>query len=99
MDGKKPVRGILWYDGVICNARWAGLRLRDLLLDIGINPASLKGWHVSFASHVTPCQDDKDYGGSIPLEDAMNPEADILLAYDVSIFHSCLRMTAIPTHA
>ena len=83
MNEKKPVHGILWNDGVICNARWAGVRLRDLLQTVGVNPASLHGWHVWFTSHVTPCQDDKDYGGSIPLADAMDPEGDVLLAYDV----------------
>lgn len=34
---------------------------------------------------MTPCQDDKDYGGSIPLSDAMDLEGDALLAYDVSV--------------
>ena len=90
MNEKKPVHGILWNDGVICNARWAGIRLRDLLLHVGVNPASLTGWHVSFSSHVTLCQDDKDYGGSVPLAAAMDPEADVLLAYEVSLHYTNL---------
>ncbi|KAI0749275.1 molybdopterin binding oxidoreductase [Daedaleopsis nitida] len=84
MSEKKPVHGILWNDGVICNARWAGLRVHDLLLAVGVGTAGLRGWHVSFTSHVTPCQDDKDYGGSVPLADAMDPEGDVLLAYDMN---------------
>ena len=84
MDEKKPVRGILWNDGVIANARWAGVRLRDLLQTVDVDADARKGWHVWFTSHVTPCQDDKDYGGSVPLADAMALEGDVLLAYDVS---------------
>lgn len=87
MDEKKPVRGILWNDGVIANARWAGVRLRDLLQTVGVDANALRSWHVWFTSHVTPCQDDKDYGGSVPLADAMSLEGDVLLAYDVSPAH------------
>ena len=88
MDEVKPVKGILWYDGVIANARWAGVRVRDLLQAAGIEPGSLQGWHVCFTSSVTPCQDDKDYGGSVPLATAMDPEGDVLLAYEVSALGS-----------
>ena len=95
MNEVKRVHGVLWNDGVVCNARWAGARLRDVLLAVGVEPdaatARLRGWHVCFSSHVTPCQDDKDYGGSIPLETAMNPEGDVLLAYEVRP-DSCARV-------
>ncbi|KAI0761002.1 molybdopterin binding oxidoreductase [Trametes elegans] len=84
MDQVKKVQGVLWDDGVICNARWAGIRLRDLLQDVGIDVQALTGWHVQFASHVTPCEDDKHYGGSIPLSRAMNPNDDVLLAYEMN---------------
>lgn len=90
MNEVKSVHGILWDDGVICNARWAGIRLRDLLQSFGVT--SDAGRHVCFASHVTLCQDDKDYGGSVPLAAALDPDADMLLAYEVSSrhsFHAC----------
>ena len=94
MDEVKPVHGILWNDGVVCNTRWAGVRIRDLLLAVGVDAdaaaGQLRGWHVCFTSRVTLCQDDKDYGGSVPLEDAMDPEGDVLLAYDVRV--SALRV-------
>ncbi|OJT03209.1 Sulfite oxidase [Trametes pubescens] len=82
MDQVKKVHGVLWDDGVIGNARWAGVRLRDVLQDVGLDVQALNGWHVCFTSHVTPCQDDKDYGASIPLSKAM--EEDVLLAYDMN---------------
>ncbi|RPD72460.1 molybdopterin binding oxidoreductase [Lentinus tigrinus ALCF2SS1-7] len=84
MNEKKPVHGVLWHDGVIANCRWAGLRLRDLMQTVGVDATSYAGWHVCFTSRVTPCQDDKEYGGSIPLSDAMDLEGDALLAYDMN---------------
>lgn len=83
MSDIQKVQGILWNDGVICNAKWAGVRLRDVLLSAGIDD-SING-HVCFASHVTLCQDDSYYGGSIPIEKAMGIHDDVLLAYDVRI--------------
>ncbi|KAI0635522.1 molybdopterin binding oxidoreductase [Trametes polyzona] len=84
MDQVKKVQGVLWDDGVICNARWAGVPLRDVLLEAGVDAQALAGWHVCFASHVTPCQDDNDYGASIPIAKAMSPEEDVLLAYEMN---------------
>ncbi|KAH9944981.1 molybdopterin binding oxidoreductase [Epithele typhae] len=84
MNEVKPVRGVLWDDGVICNARWAGVRLRDLLRAVDVDETQLAGWHVCFASHITECQDDTDYGGSIPLDIAMDPQGDVLLAYEMN---------------
>ncbi|OCH83981.1 molybdopterin binding oxidoreductase [Obba rivulosa] len=81
MNEVKPVHGILWDDGVICNTKWAGARLRDVLQTVGVN---IQGEaHVCFASHVTLCQDDSYYGGSVPLAKAMS-EDDVLLAYDMN---------------
>ena len=74
MDEVKHVHGILWRDGVVCNTRWAGVRMRSLLLAAGVDAAQLRGWHACFTSHVTLCQDDKDYGGSVPLDAAMDPK-------------------------
>ena len=81
MNEVKPVRGILWDDGVVCNARWGGVRLRDVLLDAGVGLEGMR--HVQFASHVTPCEDDTYYGASIPLEKAMSEDGDVLLAFEV----------------
>ncbi|KAI0364460.1 molybdopterin binding oxidoreductase [Pilatotrama ljubarskyi] len=84
MDEVKKVKGVLWNDGVICNVRWTGVWLRDVLQEVGVDPQALSGWHVCFASHVTRCQDDEYYGGSIPLSRAMNPDDDVLLAYEMN---------------
>ena len=81
MNTVKKVNGVLWDDGVICNAKWGGVRLRDVLLHANVN---LDGAvHVQFSSHVTPCEDDEYYGASIPLEKAMDEQGDVLLAWEV----------------
>ena len=81
MSRIKQVKGILWDDGVVCNAKWGGVRLRDVLLDAKVDLENNE--HVQFASHVTLCEDDTSYGASIPLEKAMDVEGDVLLAWEV----------------
>lgn len=82
----KPVKGITWDNGVIANCRWGGVQLRDLLLRAGVSDSmEREGMHVWFASHVSVTQDDPYYGSSIPLEKAMDPEGDALLAFDVCV--------------
>ncbi|KAI6042530.1 Oxidoreductase, molybdopterin-binding domain-containing protein [Pisolithus marmoratus] len=83
----KEVKGIKWGDGAACNVRWAGAPLRQVLLSAGVPDGdrdSYEGFHVCFASYVAPCEDDKYYGGSIPLADAMDEKQDALLAYEMN---------------
>jgi len=82
----KEVKGILWSESTIANARWAGAPLRDILITAGVSEQedAQRGFHVCFASNVAPCEDDKDYGGSIPLEKAMAKDGDVMLAYEMN---------------
>lgn len=82
MSAMKKVNGILWDDGVVCNVKWGGVLLRDVLLDAGVDIEGAA--HVQFASHVTPCEDDSYYGVSIPIEKAMDPAGDVLLAWEMN---------------
>ena len=81
MNNIKPVNGILWDDAVICNVRWAGARLCDVLRYSGVVLDDAA--HVLFESHITPCQDDTYYGASIELKKALDHKGDVLLAYEV----------------
>lgn len=81
---QKDVEGIKWGEGTICNVRWTGIPLRDLLLLAGIQDDRNEGLHVCFASHIA-CQDDDYYGVSIPLQKALDKEGDVMLAYGVRI--------------
>ncbi|KIY68834.1 molybdopterin binding oxidoreductase [Cylindrobasidium torrendii FP15055 ss-10] len=78
----KPVTGTGWDDGVVANCRWDGVRLRDVLVHVGVPYA--EDLHVCFASHAAPCQDDKYYGASIPMKRAYALESDVLLAYEMN---------------
>lgn len=77
----KKVNGILWDDGVVCNSKWGGVRLRDVLLDANLEFENME--HVEFASNATPCEDDSYYGASIPLQKAMDEAGDVLVAWEV----------------
>ena len=84
----KEVQGIDWFDAAVMNCTWKGPRVRDLLLKPGIKD-DLKehdGWrgHVAFSSYETYCQDDKWYGGSIPLSRAMANDGDCILALEMN---------------
>ncbi|KZS94277.1 hypothetical protein SISNIDRAFT_454013 [Sistotremastrum niveocremeum HHB9708] len=76
---KKEVSGVGWGDGVVCNAKWSGVYLRDVLLKAGVDPSAKAGF-VCFESDFTSTQDDSFYGGSISLVRAMDKDADVLLA-------------------
>lgn len=90
MGAVKKVHGIAWESGVIANAKWAGVRLSDVLQQAGIQAHNAA--HVSFASHATLCQDDDYYGASIPLAKAQNQGEDVLLAFEVCTT-DCTTMT------
>ena len=80
----EPVKGIIWDCGVIANCEWSGVRLRDILTLEGVAEEDLDNTHVWFSSNVSVCQDDKYYGGSVPLRKAMDPAGDVILGLDVS---------------
>jgi sulfite oxidase len=86
----KEVQGIDWYDGAIMNCLWKGPRLRDILLEAGIDNELMneKGYrgHAAFASYEKPCQDESWYGGSVPLERCMRVDGEAILALEVLIF-------------
>lgn len=80
MGAIKSVNGVGWDSGVIANCKWGGVRLHDVLNEVGVLPGNA---HVCFASYATLCQDDDYYGSSIALEKALNHDSDVLLAFEV----------------
>ncbi len=73
--------GLQWGFGAISTAEWTGVRLSDLLKYLEIHDASHYK-HVIFEGH------DKDPGGhyetSIPIELALDPIKDVILAYKMN---------------
>lgn len=81
----KEVDGIDWGDGAVMNCKWRGPMLRDVLNEAGVNVRDVKKSHVAFACYKTRVQGYDWYGGSIELDRAMREDADVLLAWEVSL--------------
>ncbi|XP_059669974.1 sulfite oxidase [Cornus florida] len=89
MSKTKTVKGVGWDVSAIGNAVWGGAKLADVLELIGIpkltNATPSGGKHVEFIS-IDKCKEENGgpYKASIPLCQATNPEADVLLAYEMN---------------
>jgi sulfite oxidase len=83
----KEVCGVDWFDAALMNCVFEGPRLRDILLaaDTAQEDSSVQSRHVQFASVGTATQDDDYYGGSIPLDRAMDPDMDVIMALRVRV--------------
>ncbi|KAK6912138.1 Oxidoreductase, molybdopterin-binding domain [Dillenia turbinata] len=89
MSKTKTVRGIGWDVAAIGNAVWGGAKLVDVLELVGIQKSTIMtpsgGKYVEFVS-IDVCKEEHGgpYKASIPLYHATNPEADVLLAYEMN---------------
>ncbi|KAI0400113.1 Oxidoreductase, molybdopterin-binding domain-containing protein [Xylaria palmicola] len=75
----KRTNGLQWTVGAISCAKWEGVRLRDVLADAGL-PLGSPGEdarHVQFSGL-------EAYGASIPIESAIDPRGDVLLAFKMN---------------
>ncbi len=69
-----------WKVGVIGNARWGGVPLREVLLAAGVEE---EAWHAAFLGLDEPEEGDSpNFGGSIPIEEAMS--SNVLLACEMN---------------
>ncbi len=72
--------GVQWERGAVGNARWTGVRLRDVLAQAGVRP---EGRHVQFQGADRPVVSSVPlFTRSIPLEKALHP--DTILAYGMN---------------
>jgi sulfite oxidase len=80
----KEVQGLDWDVGAIGNAAWSGVRLSDVLKYAGFDlEESPEVEHIQFEGY------DNDgagtsYGASIPVQRAVYPHYDVLLAYEMN---------------
>lgn len=77
----KPVKGVGWDCRVIGNAEWSGVLLRDVLELVGIQKR--EDVHVEFMGLDT-YPGIGPFGASIPVEKAMDPVGDVLLAWEMN---------------
>jgi len=74
------VQGVEWGVGAMGNARWKGVRLRDVLDKVGVNRDAVE---VAFdGADVPPMQTTPDFVKSIPLDRAMHE--DTLIAFEMN---------------
>ncbi|KAJ4773185.1 Sulfite oxidase [Rhynchospora pubera] len=89
MSQQLKVRGVGWDISALGNAVWGGAKLSDVLELVGVSKltsvTSSGGKHVEFIS-IDKCKEEKGgpYKASVPLSQATNPEADVLLAYEMN---------------
>lgn len=89
MSKKKTVKGVGWDVGALGNAVWGGAKLSDVLKLAEVPEytavTEAGGRHVEFTS-VDACKEENGgpYKASIPLLQATNPEADVLIAYEMN---------------
>ncbi|XP_071479700.1 sulfite oxidase, mitochondrial-like [Diadema antillarum] len=85
MASIKKVRGVGWGHAAISNAIWRGPRLRDVLLNAGIEKleSQWEDLHVDFEG-VDICKENRGYGSSIPLMKAMDPRGDVIIALEMN---------------
>lgn len=89
MSKTRTVKGVGWDVSAIGNAVWGGAKLADVLELVGISKLTSTsqsgGKHVEFVS-IDKCKEENGgpYKASIPLNQATNPESDVLLAYEMN---------------
>uniref|UniRef100_A0A0N5BRX7 sulfite oxidase n=1 Tax=Strongyloides papillosus TaxID=174720 RepID=A0A0N5BRX7_STREA len=81
MNKYSKVQGLMWEGTAISNAKWTGVRLRDVLLDYLIDPNDPTIKHVHFEGADTD-PTGTPYGASIPFKKAMGEEC--LIAYKMN---------------
>ncbi|MDP6516654.1 MAG: sulfite oxidase [Alphaproteobacteria bacterium] len=74
-----PARGNQWTVGAIGNARWTGIRYRDLLAAVGVKPSAVYTGHYSADRHPSGDPDKEVISRGIPLAKAMRE--DTLIAF------------------
>lgn len=79
----KEVKGISWTGGAIGNATWTGVKLRDVLLYAGLKEDD-KIQHIHLEGLDKNPLTGECYGASIPVEKAMDPMGDCLLAFSMN---------------
>eukprot|EP00538_Stauroneis_constricta_P011208 CAMPEP_0119554022 /NCGR_PEP_ID=MMETSP1352-20130426/6614_1 /TAXON_ID=265584 /ORGANISM="Stauroneis constricta, Strain CCMP1120" /LENGTH=678 /DNA_ID=CAMNT_0007600537 /DNA_START=94 /DNA_END=2130 /DNA_ORIENTATION=- len=81
-----------WVIGAMSTAKWGGVKLRDVLKECGIDVDSIALGKEEFPGGVKHVQlegYDQDetgytYGGSFPIEKAVDPLGEVILAYEMN---------------
>lgn len=88
MNPLKPVKGLTWGFTAISNATWTGVRLSDVLADVGLTNDRVQRnegvWnHVHFEGLDSDSTGTR-YAASVPVEKAVDNKGDVILAYEMN---------------
>jgi sulfite oxidase len=78
----QQTNGLQWKVGAISTAVWEGVRLSDVLIDAGF-PAQAAMQGDTEAKHIQFLGSEA-YGASIPIESALNPYGDVIVAHTMN---------------
>ncbi|KAF4637538.1 hypothetical protein G7Y89_g535 [Cudoniella acicularis] len=78
----QQTNGLQWKVGAISTAVWEGVRLSDVLIDAGFPVQQAMQGHTE-ANHIQ-FSGSEAYGASIPIESALNPYGDVMLAHTMN---------------
>lgn len=75
----RGTQGLQWSVGAIGTATWTGVKLRDVLAHAGmdVNEPDVDARHACFSGK-------EAYGASVPLDKALDPAGDTLLAFEMN---------------
>ena len=80
----REVKGIPWKGGAIGNAEWSGVYLRDVLNYAGYKDDVSSVEHIHLEGLDNNPITGEHSGASIPIEKALDPRGDCLLAYEMN---------------
>jgi len=81
LDKIEKTSGIPWGAGAMSNAKWGGVYLREVLMHCA--DVSFEGIEWSGVKHVV-CYGADDMQASIPIEKALSPFGDVMLAWEMN---------------
>ena len=76
----RSTSGLQWDIGAISTAEWTGVRLRDVLADVGF---PVDDWPEDEAKHAQ-FMGAEAYAASIPIDKAVDRRGDVLIAYEMN---------------
>jgi len=77
-----PARGNQWSLGAVGNARWTGVRYRDVLQAAGIKPTAVYTGHYGADTHLSGQADKLPISRGVPLAKALDPHT--LIAFEMN---------------
>lgn len=83
LNAVRKTQGLPWGAGAISTATWGGVYLRDVLVAMGVPPDPTQA-AAAGVRHVHFVGADEPYDASVPVEIAMDPSREVLVAFEMN---------------